>query len=67
MSKTNLEDTVLRAIDIIATKKIASASYNKTIEAIIISCVDESIGKYKIRYQDSLLFAYSSNPDVIYS
>jgi hypothetical protein len=60
---TKLEDIILQAVDIIATKKVSSAGYDKTIQATIISCVDATIGKYKVRYQDSYLYAYSSNID----
>jgi hypothetical protein len=52
---TKLEDTILQAIDIIASKKITSAGYDKTIQATIVSCVDATIGKYKVKYQDSYL------------
>ena len=67
MSNTNLEDVILQAVDIIATKKIASAGYDKTIQATIVSCVDATIGKYKVKYQDGYWYAYSSNIDTSYS
>ena len=60
---TNLEDAILRAIDIIASRKIASAGYDKTVQATIVSCVDATIGKYKVKYQDSFLYAFSSSID----
>jgi len=31
MSNTKIEDAILQAIDLIASKKMASAGYNKTI------------------------------------
>lgn len=67
MSNAKIEEAILQAIDIIADKKIKSAEYDKTIQAIIVSCEDETIGKYKIKYQDSLFFAYSENTNVTYS
>lgn len=66
MSKS-LEEIILQAIDIIATKKITSAGYDKTILATIISCQDEKTGKYKIKYQDSFLYAYNNNINITYS
>ena len=63
----NLEETILQAVDIVASKKIASAGYDKTIQATIVSCVDATIGKYKVKYQDGFFFAYSANMDTSYS
>ena len=61
MSNTKIEEAILQAINIVTEKKIEAAQYDKTIQAIIISCEDETIGKYKVKYQDSLFFAYSGN------
>ena len=63
----NLEEIILQAIDIVASKKIASAGYDKTILATIISCEDEKLGKYKVKYQDSYWYAYSNNINISYS
>ena len=65
--KNNLEEIILQAIDIIATKKIASAEYDKTILGTVMSCQDEKLGKYKIKYQDSYWYAYSNNINISYS
>lgn len=67
MSNTKIEEAILQAINIVTEKKIEAAQYDKTIQAIIISCEDETIGKYKVKYQDSLFFAYSGNTNVSYS
>lgn len=67
MSGTNLEDTILKAIDIVVSKKISEAGYDKTIRGTIVSCEDPTIGKYKIRYQDSYFYAFTTNMDVKYS
>ena len=66
-TNTKLEDIILRAVDIVASQKIAKAGYDKTIQATIISCVDETIGKYKVKYQDSYWIAYSNNIDNYYA
>lgn len=63
----NLEEIILQAIDIVASKKIASASYDKTILATVVSCEDEKTGKYKVKYQDSFWYAYSNNININYS
>ena len=67
MNNTNLEDVILQAVDIVASKKIASAGFDKTIQATIVSCVDATIGKYKIKYQDSFWYAYSNDSNISYT
>lgn len=62
-----LEDSILQAIDIITDKKISEAKYNKTVQGIIVSCVNQTIGKYRIKYQDSYWYAYSIDTNVSYS
>ena len=64
---SSIESNICQAIDIIVNKAINQASYDKTILAQIISCEDATIGKYKIRYQDSTFYAYSNNIDTTYS
>jgi len=51
----------------IAEKAILNAGFDKTVQATIISCVDPSIGKYKVRYQDGYWYAFSNNIDLTYS
>lgn len=65
-SNKNLEDTLLQAMDIIASRRVATANYDKTIQANIVSCVDSSAGKYRVKYQDSVFFAYANNTEQIY-
>ena len=61
-----IEDNICEAIELIVDKSVKEAGFDKTIQAIVKSCVDESIGKYKIKYQDSSFYAYASSPDVVY-
>lgn len=61
-----IEKNICQAIDVIVQKAINQASYDKTIQATIISCVDATIGKYKVKYQDSVFYAYSGNSEVSY-
>jgi len=32
-----------------------------------LSCEDATIGKYRCRYQDAIIYAYSNNPEITYS
>lgn len=59
-------ESMYRIIDTIAGKKIQNAQFNKTIQATVVSCLDSTIGKYKVKYQDGYWYAYSQNIDVTY-
>ena len=62
-----IEQSICQAVDVIVQKAIEQASYDKTIQATVISCVDATIGKYKVRYQDSTFYAYSGSSDITYT
>lgn len=64
---TSIEKNICEAVDIIVKKALSEASYDKTIQATVIECVDALSGKYKIRYQDSIFYAYSNNIDTTYN
>lgn len=61
-----IEDNICEAIELIVDKSVKEAGFDRTIQATVKSCVDQSIGKYKIKYQDSSFYAYASSPDVVY-
>ena len=62
----SIESTICEAIDIIVNKAIKDSSRTDTILAQIISCVDATIGKYKIKYQDNICYAYAGSPEIKY-
>ena len=51
----------------IAQTYVREAQFDRTIQGIIVSCEDQASGKYKVKYQDSIWLAYSSNLDMTYS
>lgn len=57
----SIENNIFNAIDIIVDRAIAKAGYDKTVTAFIVDCVNENLGKYKVRYQDSIYEATSDN------
>ena len=63
----NYEDKLIETIKYIADSAVAAAPYDKTVKATILSCDDESIAKYKVRYQDAIFFAYGSTNEVHFS
>ncbi len=67
LGTNQIENQICEAIELIVNKAVASAGYDRTIRASVVSCVDQSIGKYKVKYQDNIFFAYTENVDVKYS
>lgn len=63
----SISEKVLDAIEVLATSSVAKAGYDKTIQAQIVSCEDATIGKYRCRYQDAIIYAYASNSDVTFT
>lgn len=61
-----ISDTLLEAMQIISDKNISKTEYGTTIQGNIVECKDPSIGKYLVKYQDSLMEAYSTSPSVQY-
>ena len=58
---SDLTNQLLDAMELIADRKVAAAKYDKTIQATIVSCVDAQTGKYKIKYQGNIFYAYSND------
>jgi hypothetical protein len=63
----NVNETVLDAIELLAKSKVEKADFDRTIQAQIISCEDAAAGKYRCRFQDAIIYAYSNSPDVTFS
>ena len=63
----NYENKILDAIQTLVDNAVTKAGYDKTIKAVVSKCVNESTGKYVVRYQDSSFYAYSNDLDSIYS
>ena len=66
MNSTDYENRILDAIETITTNAINKAGYDKTIQATIIDSVDNLMGKYAVKYQDSEFEVYASNTDIFY-
>lgn len=61
-----IENSICEAISVLVDRAVAQASYDKTIQGTVVRCEDATIGKYAVRYQDSLFYAYTNSPDVVY-
>ena len=66
MGSGNYETQILETIKLLVDNAVSKADYDKTIQGIISRCVDATIGKYLVKYQDSSIYAYSSNTDTTY-
>lgn len=66
MSSGKIENQILDAVEAIVDNAVAHAGFDRTIQAQVARCANESQGKYVIKYQDGLFYAYSSNIDTIY-
>lgn len=63
----SIENEICKTIEMITTNAIQKADFDKTVLAKIVNCVDEETGKYKIKYQDSYSYAYSTSLDIKYN
>lgn len=66
MSTGKIENQILDAVQTIVDNSIAHAGFDRTIQAQVARCANENQGKYVIKYQDGLFYAYSSNIETIY-
>jgi hypothetical protein len=60
-------DNLIDAIGIISKSETKKVKFDKTIRGTIVECVDASLGKYRVQYQNSVIEAYATSPDVTYS
>lgn len=63
----SIENSICDAIELMVTKAINQAAYDKTITATVKDVIDQTIGKYTVSYQDSTFYAYAASPDITYS
>ena len=63
---TNIEDSIIGAIQIIANDAVANASYDKTVKGQIVKCKNKATGLYTVKYKDIEQNAYAINPSIKY-
>lgn len=63
----SIEQNICDAVDIIVNRAISQAGFDRTISAIVVECVDQVVGKYKVKYQDSVYYATSDNSTTVYN
>ena len=63
----SIEQSICDAVDIIVNRAISQAGFDKTISAVVVECIDQVVGKYKVKYQDSVYYATSDNASTVYN
>lgn len=58
---SNIENSILDAIDILMDQKVSTLAFDRTVRASILEVTDSSIGKYKVKYQNSTFYAFSNS------
>ena len=66
-SSNEIAETLLDGMQILIKDAVKNAGYDRTIQATILSCTNQSKGEYKCQYQDSKFLAYSPDVDVTYA
>ena len=66
MSSKYYEDQLLNAIDTMVDSAVSRADYDKTIRAVVNKCIDQTTGRYEIKYQESIFEAVTNNTDIKY-
>ncbi len=60
MKEKDINNAILSAIDILVNRALELSNFNTTIYGIIEGPIDDSHRRYKIKYQDSSIVAYSN-------
>lgn len=58
---SDVNNQICDAISIIVDKKLSQANFDKTIQATIVAQGDKTKGEYKVKYLDSLFYAYDKS------
>lgn len=67
MSNGKYEKLICDAIETLVDRAVEKAAYDRTIKATVIEHTDATIGKYKVKYQDSTFYAYATDVSANYS
>lgn len=61
-----IQNSILDSINEITQHAIDQAKFDKTVIGVVIECVDDIVGKYKIKYQDAVYYATAESTDKKY-
>ena len=63
---SSVENQLIDAMSQISTSTVKNLNADETIIAQVVECLDISLGKYKLKYQDIIFEAYSMAYNAIY-
>lgn len=68
---TDIGQELCNAIDIIVQKRLSGLQFDRTIQGTIIGFNESNpnapaIAEYSVKFQDSIITAYATNPNIIY-
>ena len=66
-NKEDIKKALINVFSKTTEKAVHDAAYDRTVLATIQSCIDASIGAYKIKYQDGYFTAYSTDKTFTYT
>ena len=66
-NKEDIKKALINVFSKTTEKAVHDAAYDRTVLATIQSCIDASIGAYKIKYQDGYFTAYSVDKTFTYT
>lgn len=62
----NVERSICQAINLLADAKIANTDFDRTVTAYIKELVDQTSGKYIVKYGDSQIEAFATSNNIFY-
>lgn len=61
---SSVENQLIDAMSQISTSTVKNLNADETIIAQVVECLDISLGKYKLKYQDATFEGFAVNPDI---
>ena len=59
---SSIEEQLVESMNTIVDSSLGNFPADQTVIARVLECLDETTGKYKIRYQDATIEAYAVSP-----
>ena len=66
MTSQQVAENLFTSVDIIVNRRLSQAGFDRTIPVIIVSCIDQASGTYKVQYQDAVYTATATTTDIVY-
>lgn len=67
MNSGTITNQLLDAVQVLVDDAVKNATFDRTVQAIIVKCVSAAQGKYTVKYQGGYFYAYAQDPDITYT